>query len=765
MMPLFWIAISFVFGLLCGRWLPLPLWIWLTLSLLLLAVAVFGSMRWKTIWIFRKETHLLFFPPVVLVLFLSLGASRYALQQPHLTQNDLAWYNDKGSYTLTVVVSESPDRREDATYLHVTARELYDPDSMIFRRVEGKALVRLPAGSDWQLGDMLRFTASPRTPKEYEDFSYRDYLARYDIYTVVYFPTSVEHVGSGEADFFTRAMDALRQRASATIFASFPQPESGLLAGILLGNDNDLPGSLSAAYQSTGTAHIIAISGFNMSMLAAICTAMLSRLMGKKSTLLVTSLVLAIYTVFVGGAPSVVRAAIMAIFAFGGQLIGRKHAGINVLGLTAGLMVLFNPLLPWDASFQLSFTATLGLLLFADPMKEWLRGSLEKRFSEAASARLTGPIAEYFLYSLAAQVMTLPVIALQFHRLSLTALVANPLVLPVQPVILVLGMAAILVGLVWPLGGKVLAMPVWALLAWSNRVAEWIGKWRWGSITLSTSSAIWIAVIVSLIVLLFVTRKYFMKWLKNINWIYVVLVLLAVAGVVFSLVLRQPDGKTHLSLIRAGEGTALFVRSASGATLLIDPLGSANELAAAIGEEISPWNVHVDAALLTNRAATKGLEEINNRLLIEKALLAPPVYRLDNDQSPVSLPAGMTSAQVEEHGSVNVDESLTITVFAEDGEHTAILITFGNTRILVPGGVKPSLLVARQAELTDLSVLILNEQDVANLPADMWANFGAQTTLWNSTGVSPCADWVGLDQFSLVEIVSEDTGFSIIDKD
>lgn len=762
MMPLFWIAIAFVIGLLCGKCLPLAWPVWFGLSFSLLLVTIIGRKSFGQRWLFKNEAKVLHAWPVILLLFLTLGGLRYSLQQPHWREFDLAWYNDRGAYTLTAVVAQTPDVREEVTYLTVSVRELYDPAAMIFIRVNGKALIRVAPGSDWQLGDVLRFSAAPKTPKEDEDFSYREYLERFGIHSVIYYPSRIERVDTGQVGWFAKTLARVQAGASKTIFNIFPQPEAGLMAGILLGTDNDLPGSLKAAYRNTGTAHIIAISGFNMSVLAGMCMTFFSRLFNKRATLLVSSLVLVIYTVFVGASPSVIRAALMAILAFGGQLIGRKRAGLNVLGLTAGAMTAVNPYLLWDASFQLTFAATLGLLLFADPMKTGLQNRLERRFSEETAAKLTGPICEYFLYSLAAQVMTLPVIALQFQRFSLTTLIANPLVLPVQSAVLVGGMAATGVGMLLPGLGRLLALPVWVLLAWSNEVVAWVNGWHWGSIELTRTVSIILAVGVVIMVLLFALKEQLTKFIKKINRLSFVLVLLIVAVVIGSLLLRLPDGDLHLTLIRAEDGMAVFLRAPDGATLLIDPSGSPNQLASVVNRQISPWNFHVDAVLLTNRAALAGLEQLNDRLPLRQAILTLPVYRVSDDLEPVTLPVGVPSKQLGEIEIVQLGDGLTVLPIAEDGEHTALLIVYGNTRVLIPGGIKPEkLTILQPEELGALSVLILNREDIANLPAGMWQNFGAPMILWNDTTLCPDPDWIGLDQTPTIEIISNGTGYRV----
>jgi competence protein ComEC len=225
-----------------------------------------------------------------------------------------------------------------------------------------------------------------------------------------------------------------------------------LLAGILLGVENGIPQRVQQAFQDTGTAHIIAISGFNISIISALFASLFILLLGKRRRWLAAGLslvVIAFYAVLVGAGASVVRAAIMGGLTLFAVQLGRRQDGLNSLAFVAALMVLFNPILLWDVGFQLSFMATLGLVLYAGPLSQAFTRLASARLPQATVERLTHPVGEYFLFTLAALLTTLPVTVYHFQRLSLSSLVANPLVLPAQPPVMVLGGLAVLLGLIF----------------------------------------------------------------------------------------------------------------------------------------------------------------------------------------------------------------------------------------------------------------------------------------------------------------------------
>jgi competence protein ComEC len=121
-----------------------------------------------------------------------------------------------------------------------------------------------------------------------------------------------------------------------------------------------------------------------------------------------------LYTVFVGGDPAVFRAAILGGLALFAAQIGRRQAGLNSLGLAALVMMLLDPYVLWDVGFQLSFAATLGLVLYAEPLQLGFEKLALRRLSAEYVERMSGPVSEYFLMTLAAQVTTLPIIMYHF---------------------------------------------------------------------------------------------------------------------------------------------------------------------------------------------------------------------------------------------------------------------------------------------------------------------------------------------------------------
>ncbi len=243
----------------------------------------------------------------------------------------------------------------------------------------------------------------------------------------------------------------IRQNLDQRIAQMLPSPQAELLSGILLGQNKNLPGRLKLALRDTSTLHIVVASGQNLSMVAGFFLS-LSGLIGRKKALTLGLLASIFYTLLSGMQLPILRAAIMFSFASLAQFFGRAKDGWWVLLITAALMLLLNPQWLYNLSFQLSFLATFGVIVIS-PI-------LLKFFSKIPI------ISQDLAVTLAAQVMVMPVIAQNFHQISLVSVIANILILWTISFIMILGSIMLLVGIIWYSAGAIIGLGVSVLLTY-----------------------------------------------------------------------------------------------------------------------------------------------------------------------------------------------------------------------------------------------------------------------------------------------------------
>lgn len=243
---------------------------------------------------------------------------------------------------------------------------------------------------------------------------------------------------------------------TAVLGRMLPEPHAGLLSGILFGTKASLSRDLADAFVTTGTIHMIALSGQNVSIVASFVAIALSPFFSKRIASLLTLLALFGYLSFVGPSASLVRAVIMGSLAMVGVLFGKRNLSLLSLVLAVGTMLVIKPSWITDVGFQLSVLATMGIILFGGKEKHVLLSEL----------RIT----------LAAQLLTIPVILVHFHRISLIAPLANIAIGFTMPFLMMLGWVAALSGWLWLPLGLLPAWAAWVLLAYVIRVVEFMAR-------------------------------------------------------------------------------------------------------------------------------------------------------------------------------------------------------------------------------------------------------------------------------------------------
>lgn len=247
-----------------------------------------------------------------------------------------------------------------------------------------------------------------------------------------------------------------------------PQPQAGLLMGMVLGVKGSLPFEFRGALERTSTVHMVVVSGQNLTLLSGFILS-LAAVFGRKKTILLNLGVILFYAFLTGFQIPVIRAAIMVILASTAQLFDREADSIWILSVTAGLMLLFNPNWLLSISFQLSFLATIGVIIVAPEVINRLNF-------------LPNLIKQDLGISFAAQALTWPIIAINFHQASLVGLFANAFVLWTVPFIMISGAFALLTSLISIKIGLILTLIPGALLTYFTYVVTFFNRFFISSI-------------------------------------------------------------------------------------------------------------------------------------------------------------------------------------------------------------------------------------------------------------------------------------------
>ena len=667
------------------------------------------------------------------------------ITQPADGPDTLAWYNDgQSKYVLEGQVADWPDARDQYTLLDVQVEKLRPLEKELFQPVSGRLLVQAPVGGDWRYGDRIRLQGWLQTPSEDETFSYRAILARRGIYSILRCgacsaclpqsdPACARRTASGQGGLILTAIYALRQSALQTIYQLFPDPEAGLLAGILLGVESGIPENVQQAFKDTSTSHIIAISGFNFAIVASLFASFFGWLLGRWRGMLAAFTGIAVYALLAGAGAGVIRAAVMGSLSVFAVQLGRRQNGLNSLAFVAALMAVFAPAVLWDVSFQLSFMATLGLILYAGPLTQIFEAQVSRWMQPNLAQRLSQPVGEYFLFTLAAQLTTLPVMLYYFQRLSWVSLLANPLILPPQPAVMILGGAAVLLGMAWLPAGRLLAMVAWPFLAYTIRMVEVLARWQGTAMSVGRIS-LWMvaAFYLALLALTFwgaSLRSRLGEPLQRVSsrlgW--VVLLALATATVfVWQQALSAPDGRLHLTVLDVGSGDALLIRTPTGRFVLIDGGPSPNALSDGLGRRM-PWSQRrLDYLLVAaaSREQVGGLLPTLERFQPDNVLWSgPPSDDFSARLVQQALTKARISAQAAEAGqALDLGGGAKLQVLAVTARGAVLLLEMGRFRALLPVGLDAGSLEKLQNDVNQgpVTALLLTDSGSAELNPPGW---------------------------------------------
>ncbi|MCJ7621811.1 MAG: ComEC family competence protein, partial [Anaerolineae bacterium] len=414
-MTLPYLVLAWLGGIYTQSALRVPAWVLWLITPLLVAILLL----WWSEWRVRLGA--------AGALLALLGALRYDTSLPSIDASTLAYYNGAGAVTVVGVVAEEPDIRDRYVNLKVSASYLETGGQR--HGVKSLVLVQTGRHPSYAYGDELQIEGRLETPPELEDFSYRDYLARQGIHSMMRYGR-ITVLSQGHGDPFHRVVYAIKSHLQETIARLFPEPTASLLTGILLGVETGIPRSLLEDFNETSTTHIIAISGFNIAIVGGAIGLLTRRFLGTYRSALVSMLAIALYTILVGAEAAVVRAAIMGAISLVAIIAGRRTFALASLAAAALLMTLWNPLLLWDVGFELSFAATLGLVLLVQPWEEGVRALLSRWVPEERATGMVRLLSGPLLITAAAQLAVWPISLYYFHRLSLVSPLTNFLIIP-----------------------------------------------------------------------------------------------------------------------------------------------------------------------------------------------------------------------------------------------------------------------------------------------------------------------------------------------
>lgn len=430
-----------------------------------------------TLYIFsrlKKDKKIVFVLLPVFVFSFGLGILRYDIKEIRNKNEDQILSGLIGQkVSLVGQVSEEPNVKEKSQQLNIKLKSVGSKEFF-----DSKVLVSASLFPTFKYGDLVRVEGKLERPVNYfstssPDFDYVGFLAKDDIYYKLNF-ARVKLLSNGQGSWIKTKLFLFKENFVSNINSSIREPESSLLAGLLLGSKNSLGQVWQDKFRQAGVSHIVALSGYNITIVAEgimLALSFLPRLI----SLSCGAVGIFLFAIMTGGSATVLRASIMALLVLLAKATGRTYDVIRALFLAGLFMVIQNPkILVFDISFQLSFLSTMALI-FVSPI-------IEKKFlfiTEKFQLR------SLILSTIATQIFVLPLIFYKMGMISLVSLPANVLILPLIPTIMLFGFTTSAIGFFSNFLSLPFALMSSLLLSYVLKVIEFFANLPFSSIQLN----------------------------------------------------------------------------------------------------------------------------------------------------------------------------------------------------------------------------------------------------------------------------------------
>jgi len=426
------------------------------LFLMLVSLVLLAYRKYFLIDISKAQKILLF---IIFIFSFGLGVLRYEIKD--LPKIDKTLESSIGQKVSVIgIVAEEPGIKENNQELIVDFKTIYSSTNVF-----GRGLISTNFYPEFKYGDLVRIEGKLEKPENIlkedgREFDYISHLAKDDIKYKISF-AKVSLIYSGNGNFLKSFLFKIKNAFSTNVEKVVSEPQASLLGGILLGSKSAMSKDVQNSFQVSGLSHIVALSGYNISIVAAAIMNGLSFL-PRAISFAGGAVGIILFVIMSGASSTAVRAGIMSLILILAGVSHRKYLIGRALILAGVVMIIINPkILVFDISFQLSFLATIAIVYVSPLISPKLKFVTEKF---GLRETLSG--------TLSAQLLVLPLILYKIGMFSFVAIPANLLVLLVIPITMFFGFITGIAGFFGIIFSYPFAWISWALLTYIIKVSE-----------------------------------------------------------------------------------------------------------------------------------------------------------------------------------------------------------------------------------------------------------------------------------------------------
>jgi competence protein ComEC len=564
--------------------------------------------------------------------------------------NSVAAFTDRGKIEFTGIISGPPEQQDSKSRVIISVREVNGYP------VYGKVLYSSYSYANLKYGDLIKGQGAFQVPHSFEDFDYRSYLAGEGIYAILQEMDYHVIQRSASSPLMAWIFD-LRERLADNLASALPEPQASLCQGIVLGLRNNISQDLTFDLSVSGTAHLLAISGQNLTIITGLLLALGLFLFGRRYYLYIwlTLVIIWFYALFTGLQAPVIRSAIMASLFLFAEILGRQKNAFPALAFGAAIMIALSPPVLHNLSFQLSFMAMAGLIFITPVLGNWGRKVIFAKWGEESFwSRPLVFVTDSFSVSLGAVIAIWPIISYTFGITSFVGPLTTFLISPALTPIIIFGTLTALAGLFSPAVAQIIGWVAWLFLSYMIVIAGIFAVLPAAYIKNRTFNPHYIWLYYALFLLLIntkaVVRIFRSNWFRAVrsgflDWTisagvfigqkaaFIMPPLMILAVLTSLAAVTLPERNLKVSFLDVGEGDSILIQD-DGQNILIDGGPGGGVLCNAISQKLPFWERRIDLVILTHSHLDHlaGLLEVLKRYRVEKVLASPissdsPSYR------------------------------------------------------------------------------------------------------------------------------------------
>lgn len=468
----FGIGVGFVVGVLLRSFFVINIYTAIWLMFVGVGITTFHVLNSRHKWIHPVRLSMNWGIVTGIFIFsLALGIFRFNIAENNIKTPQDLWSGNASalgqSVSLSGIIVESPEIKEDRQRLVV---ELGNKENI-------KILITTDFSEVYKYGDAISFYGKLKKPENFttdtgKEFDYVNYLKKDGIFFLMSYP-KIEILTHDNGNKIKSALFSIKDKFLDKINLSIESPESLLMGGLILGEKAAFGEDLRQSFVDTGTIHIVALSGYNVTIVAE----WIMKIFGflpRHLGIGVGIFAIFIFIIMTGASSTAIRAGVMATLALIARATGRNYDIARALLVAGIIMIILNPyVLAFDVSFQLSFIATFAVIFLAPRVEKYF-GWVTKKFE----------LRDIVSVTVAAYIFVLPFILYKMGNLSLVALPANVLILPLIPFTMLFGFITGAIGFIWYIFAVPFGFISYLLLHWELGVINFFASLPFASFSI-----------------------------------------------------------------------------------------------------------------------------------------------------------------------------------------------------------------------------------------------------------------------------------------